>query len=53
MLGVVRSLQGVSFGEIRSFSLAVLAPEAQSRCKQFSFFLFLVFSLVILFVVEL
>ena len=39
MLGVVRSLQGVSFGEIRSFSLAFLAPGAQIRCKQFSFFI--------------
>ena len=39
MLGVVRSLQGVSFGEIRRFSLAFLAPGAQIRCKQFSFFI--------------
>jgi len=39
MLGVVRSLQGVSFGEIRSFSLAFLAPGAQIRCKQFPFFI--------------
>ena len=39
MLGVVRSLQGVSFGEIRSFSLAFLAPGAQIRCEQFSFFI--------------
>ena len=39
MLGVVLSLQGVSFGEIRSFSLAFLAPGAQIRCKQFSFFI--------------
>ena len=52
MLGVVRSLQGVSFGEIRSFSLAFLAPGAQIRCKQFPF-LFLVFRLAILFVLEL
>ena len=53
MLGVVRSLQGLSFGEIRSFPLAFIAPGTQIRCKQFSFFLFLVFSPVILLVLEL
>ena len=46
------SLQGASFGEIRSFSLAFLASGAQIRCKQFSF-LFLASSLVILIVLEL
>ena len=52
MLGVVRSLQGASFGEIRSFSLAFLASGAQIRCKQFSFFISR-FQSVILFVLEL